>query len=152
MHAVSKILQRLQTSGVDGCHVAESENNDRRWIGQTIDYRIDFVRCAKQKGAMDPEDADVSRNLFMLQDMNMPLTDIFGGHFRHGKNSTAAMIAAKRHSDHGLFQQPLAVTLIDLPGVLSVMVYASCLVFVPDEGWAESLFDILRRKARMVGV
>ena len=69
--------KRLQTSGIDGRHVAESENNDWRQIGQTIDDRIEFVGCAKQKRAMDPENADVSRNLFVLQDMNMPFTRIY---------------------------------------------------------------------------
>ena len=80
VHAVGKILQRLQAGGIDGCHIAESKNNDRRQIGQTIYDRIDFVGCAKQEGAMDSEDADVSRNFLVLQDMNMPLANVLGGY------------------------------------------------------------------------
>jgi hypothetical protein len=30
VHAVGKLLQRLQASGIDGCHIAESKNNERR--------------------------------------------------------------------------------------------------------------------------
>jgi hypothetical protein len=74
VHPVGKILQCLQAGGIDGGHIAESENNDGRQMGQTIDHHIDLVGCAKQERAVDPEDADVSRNFFVLQDMNVPLS------------------------------------------------------------------------------
>src|SRR5712691_3756879 len=54
---------------------------DRRQIRQTVHNDIEFVGCAKQEGAVDPEDADIGRNFFVLQDMNMSLTNVFGGHF-----------------------------------------------------------------------
>ncbi len=43
VHLVGKILQRLQAGGVDGRHIAESQNNDRREIRQTRNNRIDFI-------------------------------------------------------------------------------------------------------------
>jgi hypothetical protein len=58
VHAVGKILQCLQARGIDGCHIAEPKNNNRRQIGQAIYDHIDFVGCAKQEGAVDSEDAD----------------------------------------------------------------------------------------------
>ena len=36
VHVVGKILQCLQARGIDGCHIAEPKNNNRRQIGQTI--------------------------------------------------------------------------------------------------------------------
>src|ERR1022692_4747955 len=78
VHAVGKILQCLKASGIDCSHVPESQNNDGWEIGKARDYRVDLVSCAKQEGAVDPEDADVIRNFFVLQDMHMPLANVLG--------------------------------------------------------------------------
>ena len=79
VHAVGKILQCLKASGIDSSHIPKSQNNDGWEIGQARDNCIDFVGCAKQEGAVDSEDADVGRDFFVLQDMNMPFTNVLGG-------------------------------------------------------------------------
>ena len=56
--------------------LAEPKNNDRRQIRQAIYDHIEFVSCAEQEGTMDPEDADVRWDFFVLQNMHLALTNI----------------------------------------------------------------------------
>jgi len=79
--AIGKILERLQTGGIDGSHVAKPENNDRRQVRQAIHNDIDFVSCTKQEWPMDPENADVSGNFFMLEDVDVLLPNVLRCHF-----------------------------------------------------------------------
>src|SRR5579864_2295774 len=78
-HAVRKILQCLQTRRIDGRHVSKPQNNDRREIGQARDNRVDLVGRAKQERPVDSEDADVSRDFLVLQDMYMSFVNVLCG-------------------------------------------------------------------------
>ena len=83
MYTVRESLQSLQARGIDGRHVAQSENNDGLKIGQTGNNHVEFVGSAEQKRAVNPEDADVRRNVFVLQDVGVSFLNVLVGHFGH---------------------------------------------------------------------
>ena len=81
VHLVGEFLQCLKASGIDRRHVPEPEDNDGWKLVQTRNNRVEFVCCAEEEGAMDSEDADIGRNFFVLQNMDVTLSDVFFCHF-----------------------------------------------------------------------
>jgi len=81
VHLVGEFLQCLKASGIDRSHVSEPEDNDGWKLVQTRNNRVEFVCCAEEKGPMDSEDADVGGDFFVLQDMNVTLSNVFRRHF-----------------------------------------------------------------------
>src|SRR5579864_3071586 len=82
-HAVGKVFQRLETRGINRRHVSQSQDNDRREMWQTRDDRIDLVRSAEQEGPVDSEDADIGRNLLVLQDVDVAFSNVLSSNFGH---------------------------------------------------------------------
>ena len=85
VHDVRKILQSLQSGGVDRGHVPQPQYDDRRKVGNTGDNFLDFVRRSKKERSMDAEDGDVGWNFLVLQNMRMTFTQILVCHFRDGR-------------------------------------------------------------------
>ena len=78
---VCEFLQCLQASGIDRRHVPESQDNDGWKLVQTRNNRVEFVCCPEKEGTMDSEDADVGGDFFVLQDVNMTLSNVLRRHF-----------------------------------------------------------------------
>ena len=78
---IGECLQCLKASGIDRRHVPEPEDNDGWKLVQTRNNRVEFVCCAEEEGAMDSEDADVGGDFFVLQYVNVTLSNVLRRHF-----------------------------------------------------------------------
>src|SRR5918993_3551882 len=65
--ALSDLLQRFQSGGVDRGHVAEPNDHDRRQLLEASRNDGDFVGGPEEERPVDPEDGDVGWNRLILQ-------------------------------------------------------------------------------------
>src|SRR5258708_5936692 len=69
VHLVGETLERLNTGGVEGGHVAQADDEDRRQRGKLFVDRVQLFRAAEEERTVDAEDGDVVWNLPVLQDV-----------------------------------------------------------------------------------
>src|SRR5882762_3135714 len=85
VYDVRKILEGLQTGGVDRRHVSQTKNDDGRQLRKSMDDLFDLVRGAEEKRAMNAEDGYVGRDFLVLQNMDVPFSQILIGDLRYGR-------------------------------------------------------------------
>ena len=76
VYNIRQMFKGLQSRGVDRRHISQTKHDDGRQVRKTIDNFVDFVRGSKKERAVNPEDAYIRRDFFMLQNMYVPLPQI----------------------------------------------------------------------------
>ncbi len=71
VHRIRQLFEGLQSGGVDGRHVAQSQHNDGRQRRNLADHFFDLIGGAKKKWSVDAEDGHVRRNFLVLQDVHL---------------------------------------------------------------------------------
>src|SRR5262249_21617930 len=72
-----QFLQCMEPSAVDCGHVAQAQDHDRRQCRDILSYFSDLLSSSKEKWTMDTKDLYVFRNLFVLQDVDTRVLDVF---------------------------------------------------------------------------
>ena len=75
---VGQILERPESCGVDGGHVAQAHDDDRRQLVDVVRDVRHLVGHAEQERAVDPEHGHVRRDRLVLQDVDAPGLDVVG--------------------------------------------------------------------------
>src|SRR6266404_8374665 len=73
---IGKIFDCAQAGGVDGGHVAQSQDDNGRQGIQRIENISELVRGAEEKRAMNAEDSDVIGKVLTLQDVDAAVFDV----------------------------------------------------------------------------
>ena len=72
VHLIGEIANSAETGGINGGHIAQPENDDRRQRGQVIQNVGELIRGAEQKGPVNAIHGGVLRNVLPLQDVSRP--------------------------------------------------------------------------------
>ena len=67
------------------------------------DNRIDLVRGAEQEGPVDSEDADIGRNLLVLQDVHVAFLNVLCSNFGHSGGLRDLSDEYQNRQDHARF-------------------------------------------------
>src|SRR5690242_19708772 len=79
----SNFFQSKQAGSIQRGHVAQAKNHNRGQCMDLLGYERELLRRAEQERSMDAEDGGVIGDVFVLQDVDASVLDVFVGDLRN---------------------------------------------------------------------
>src|SRR5208282_5166125 len=87
MQFFGDLFQGKKTGSVESSHVPQPQNHYGGQLVQVFCNDGNLVGRPKQERTVDAEDRRIVRNVFVLQNMDAPIFDIFVSDLRNGRSS-----------------------------------------------------------------
>jgi hypothetical protein len=108
VQSVRQLLEGPQPGGVDGGHVAQAHDDDRRECIGVIENAPDLVARSEQKGSMDAKHADVVGEMPALEAVDPPRFDVWALGGGGGGCYSRATLRGLSESHYSVFAAPSA--------------------------------------------
>src|SRR5271168_2156211 len=103
MDFVGQALECLETGGVDGGHVAKTEDDDFGQRGDFLANAIEFFAGTEEEGTVNAKDGDVAGQDLVLKNVKLSLYDVLFGDARDGGGQGHFADVDQRGEDHSGF-------------------------------------------------
>ena len=100
--AAGQILERCQPRGINRGHIPQAQDHNGRQLVETVCYLGDLVGYSEEKWPVDAEHGDIRGNLFVLQNMDSAVFDVFVCYLRNGGgdgNLSNERKSSEQHAD-----------------------------------------------------